>query len=144
MRRLVDGVTRMWGLVTYESCHGHHPYASLDLAPAERRVRPSARPDRVRPNVFMAMEHAETATARSRSSPTWLSGKDATCDPAQGTTPSAVAHRRSTAGLPGVGVLRAYVEDSLHDGFEEVLELRKAMQRWKSSGHASVPRGAHQ
>ncbi|WP_432144270.1 radical SAM protein [Streptomyces sp. bgisy084] len=37
VRLLVDAVTRMWGLVTYDSCQGH-PYSGLDLAPAELRV----------------------------------------------------------------------------------------------------------
>ncbi|WP_067854036.1 radical SAM/SPASM domain-containing protein [Nocardia shimofusensis] len=34
---LVDPLTRLWGLVTYDSCQGH-AYEGLALAPAERRV----------------------------------------------------------------------------------------------------------
>ncbi|MFF4650902.1 radical SAM protein [Streptomyces sp. NPDC001380] len=36
-RPLIDAVTRTWGFVTYDSCQGH-PYAGLDMPPAERRV----------------------------------------------------------------------------------------------------------
>ncbi|MGF6889391.1 uncharacterized protein ABIA39_008856 [Nocardia sp. GAS34] len=34
---LVDAITTMWGVVTYDSCQGH-PYTGLTLEPAERRV----------------------------------------------------------------------------------------------------------
>ncbi|MEU1476125.1 radical SAM protein [Streptomyces sp. NPDC005760] len=37
VRPLVDTITRDWQLVTYDSCQGH-PYADLELRPAERRI----------------------------------------------------------------------------------------------------------
>ncbi|MDN2495620.1 radical SAM/SPASM domain-containing protein [Nocardia sp. NPDC003482] len=53
---LVDPITREWGLVTYDSCQGHH-YGGLELAPVERRVGILPRDRR---------EYASTAAALCR------------------------------------------------------------------------------
>ncbi|RDG37840.1 radical SAM/SPASM domain-containing protein [Streptomyces corynorhini] len=53
---LVDAVTRVWGLITYDSCQGHH-YTGLDLPPTGLRIGILAR-DRE--------EYARTAAALCR------------------------------------------------------------------------------